>query len=309
MINNMNNEDKNTENKSYNFINILLRSAMSFVGIAVLSMGAVFLQKAGLGMDPFTAMNIGFSNSLHMPLGTFQLMMNAVLFIIIFIFDRKQIGIGTILNMVLVGYEIQWFYNIYDMFIHINLNPFVMIVDVVAGLLLFSLGTSLYMSLSLGSAPYDAIAPIISSHVNLKYKYIRSLQDIVFMVIALMGHGAVGIITIVVAFFAGPLINYWNTHISQQLVYHIKHFSTHPTAKNAGSGIVGLGKVSLMVITRAYEQTTYVKQHLSGYSDQELFDVLKHSEESLNRNEYLRKDLISRISSIKGEIKRRNLNN
>lgn len=44
----MNNEDKNTENKSYNFINILLRSAMSFVGIAVLSMGAVFFTKGWL---------------------------------------------------------------------------------------------------------------------------------------------------------------------------------------------------------------------------------------------------------------------
>ncbi|WP_220752064.1 YczE/YyaS/YitT family protein [Apilactobacillus xinyiensis] len=307
MTNEMNSENKSTNNKSHNFINVMLRSLMSFAGIAILSMGAVFLQKASLGMDPFTAMNIGFSNSLHMPLGTFQLMMNAVLFIIIFIFDRKQIGIGTILNMVLVGYEIQWFSTLYDNFIHMGLNPFVIIVDVVTGLLLFSLGTSLYMSPSLGSSPYDAIAPIIASHVSVKYKFIRSLQDITFMLIAFFAHGAVGIITVVVAFFAGPLINYWNTHISQQLVYHIEHFSNHPTAKNAGSGLVGLGKVGLMVLTRAYEQTTYVKQHLSGYSDQELLDVLKNSEDALNRTTYLQKDLISRIDSIKNEIKHRNI--
>lgn len=36
-----------------------------------------------------------------------------MIFIFILWLDRKQIGIGTILNMVLVGFEIQWFTTIY----------------------------------------------------------------------------------------------------------------------------------------------------------------------------------------------------
>ena len=65
---------------------------MSFIGVAILSMGTTFLRG---GLDPFTAMNTGISNKLESDL---------VIFIFILWLDRKQIGIGTILNMVLVGF-------------------------------------------------------------------------------------------------------------------------------------------------------------------------------------------------------------
>lgn len=65
------------------------------------------------GLDPFTAVNTGISNKLGIGLGVYQLAVNLVIFIFILWLDRKQIGIGTILNMVLVGFEIQWFTTIY----------------------------------------------------------------------------------------------------------------------------------------------------------------------------------------------------
>ena len=74
---------------------------MSFIGVAILSMGTTFSRG---GLDPFTAMNTGISNKLGIGLGVYQLAVNLVIFIFILWLDRKQIGIGTILNMVLVGF-------------------------------------------------------------------------------------------------------------------------------------------------------------------------------------------------------------
>ncbi|MEJ6400924.1 YczE/YyaS/YitT family protein [Nicoliella lavandulae] len=303
----LNNNTNKKPHKNHKIINIALRTLMSFVGIAILSMGASFLKQANLGLDPFTAMNIGFSNSLHMELGSFQLMVNGVLFLIVLIFDRKQIGIGTVLNMVLVGYEIQWFSDLYGVFIAPGSGIYVVIVDVIAGLALFTLGTSLYMSTSLGASPYDAIAPIISHRLKIKYQLVRNMQDILFMIIAFLAHGAVGILTLGVAFFAGPLINYWNQHFSQRLVYHIDHFSTEPTIKNASSGIAGVGKMGYSMVLHAYQQTSFVEQHLAGYSDEELIELTHNTERAIERSTKLQQSLTTRLNALKQEANKRHI--
>lgn len=74
--------------------------------------------------------------------------------------------------------------------------------------LVFTAGSSLYMAPSLGVSPYDAIAPIISTRFHIKYKTARVGQDVCFLVAALIAGGPIGFASIVVAFFAGPLISY-----------------------------------------------------------------------------------------------------
>lgn len=110
---------------------------MSFIGVAILSMGTTFLRG---GLDPFTAMNTGISNKLGIGLGVYQLAVNLVIFIFILWLDRKQIGIGTILNMVLVGFEIQWFTTIYHQLFGYRTTFLIVAADTLIGLILFTLG-------------------------------------------------------------------------------------------------------------------------------------------------------------------------
>jgi len=69
------------------------------VGIAVLSLGSAVLRVGQVGVDPYTAANIGISNTLGIDLGTYQLISNAVLFIPMLLWGRQYIGIGSIMNM------------------------------------------------------------------------------------------------------------------------------------------------------------------------------------------------------------------
>ena len=136
---------------------------ISFIGVAILSMGTTFLRG---GLDSFTAVNTGISNKLGIGLGVYQLAVNLVIFIFILWLDRKQIGIGTILNMVLVGFEIQWFTTIYHQLFGYRTTFLIVAADTLIGLILFTLGASLYMAPDLGAAPYDAIAPIITQRTK-----------------------------------------------------------------------------------------------------------------------------------------------
>lgn len=129
--------------KSRSWSNILLKTLVSFIGVAILSLGTTFLRGGNVGLDPFTAVNTGISNHLGIGLGVYQLSVNLVIFIFIIWLDRKQIGIGTILNMVLVGFEIQWFTTLYHQLFGYRTSFLIVAADTLIGFLLFTLGASL----------------------------------------------------------------------------------------------------------------------------------------------------------------------
>ncbi len=78
---------------------IMMVTGILFIGICV---GAFRL--SAFGVDAFTCMNLGISGFLHMSFGTWQLIMNAFILVVVFFGARSCIGAGTIVNMIGVGY-------------------------------------------------------------------------------------------------------------------------------------------------------------------------------------------------------------
>ena len=258
--------------------NIAHKTLISFIGVAILSMRTTFLRGGNVGLDPFTAVNTGISNKLGIGLGVYQLALNLVIFIFILWLDRKQIGIGTILNMVLVGFEIQWFTTIYHQLFGYRTTFLIVAADTLIGLILFTLGASLYMAPDLGAAPYDAIAPIITQRTKLSYRTARITQDVLFMVAAVIAGGPVGFGTIIVAFFTGPLISWWNDHISNPMVKTINDATKPKEERDQNSAVLLLshiGKRTYNTIYNALQTTETMRNHLNQYSTFELRSQLK----------------------------------
>ena len=147
-------------------------------------MGTTFLRG---GLDSFTAVNTGISNKLGIGLGVYQLAVNLVIFIFILWLDRKQIGIGTILNMVLVGFEIQWFTTIYHQLFGYRTTFLIVAADTLIGLILFTLGC---IALH-GTGPWCGTIWCYCTNYHAKneklsYRTARITQDVLFMVAAVM---------------------------------------------------------------------------------------------------------------------------
>ncbi|ALS38052.1 putative membrane protein YczE [Enterococcus rotai] len=195
-----------------------LRSLYALIGVAILAFGAATLRIGQVGLDPYTAANIGIGNVLGLSLGVYQLMINFIILGIVFILGRSYIGIGTVINMVLTGFFIDFYTWIYTDFITIKINFFTQSLALVIGVLIFTFGASFYMSAKLGNAPYDAIAPIIVERTKFHYRSVRVSQDIFFVVLAFIFGGPVGIGTVINAFFTGPLIDFWNKKVSQPII-------------------------------------------------------------------------------------------
>ncbi|TGA97016.1 membrane protein [Sporolactobacillus shoreae] len=246
------------------------KSIFSLIGVAILAIGATLCKQGHIGLDPFTALNIGLSNKLHMSLGIYQLLVNVLIIVLVFFLDRKKIGIGTVINMVFAGFMIEWFSRFYISVFHYHPSILTMMVNGILGLLLFTLGTSLYMSANLGVAPYDAIAPIASARLHIKYRFCRIAQDLAFMIGALIASGPIGLATIIIAFFAGPLITFYDKYVSSRLVSKVVEFSAHPSGRSIGHGFTGAGRYTYHLVKQCYEQTMEVQKKLSHYSDEQL---------------------------------------
>lgn len=197
---------------------IAIRSLYALIGVAILAFGAATLRVGQVGLDPYTAANIGIGETLGLSLGVYQLLINLVILALVFIFNRKYIGIGTVINMVLTGFFIDFYTWLYGQFFPIPINLVTQGILLVLGVIIFTFGASFYMSAKLGNAPYDAIAPIIVDYTHAPYRFVRIAQDVFFVILAFLFGGPVGVGTVINAFFTGPLISFWNTAVSEPFI-------------------------------------------------------------------------------------------
>lgn len=181
--------------------------------IAVILMGfsLSFLVLVDLGTDPCTLMNLTISEKLHMSLGNWQALLNCILFVFVFLFGKDQIGFGTLANMFLVGYSLDFFSFVWqktgiaDYFV----SPMVRYIVFPFALLFFVFVAALYMDVELGTSPYDAMPFIISKKMTkIPFRVLRIGYDLLVIMIAWAFGGRVQIVTVLMALLLGPVITY-----------------------------------------------------------------------------------------------------
>lgn len=124
--------------------NVKGKLLFSTLGVVCISLGVTLCRVGNVGVDPFTAMNLGVSARIGMDFGTYQLIVNFVILVFVFFLDKHLIGLGTIINMVGVGYLIQFFTWAFDL-LPLPRDLVFAAVTLVVGTLLFTLGVSLYL--------------------------------------------------------------------------------------------------------------------------------------------------------------------
>lgn len=292
-------------NNKRKWFELFAKSILSFIGVAILALGATLCKQGHIGLDPFTALNIGVSKKIHLSLGIYQLLVNVFIIIFVILLDRKKIGIGTIINMVFAGFMIDWFSSFYSTIFHYHPTLLTGIVNGILGLLFFTLGTSLYMSADLGVAPYDAIAPIASNRLHIKYKFCRIVQDLGFMIAALIARGPIGLATIIISFFAGPLITFWDNTLSKRLVSSVVEFRNHPSGRSIGHGFTGAGRYTYYLVKHSYDLTVETQEKLSHYSDEQLHLKQKQARVTLKDAKTVIQNTLIQYGLLKKEEQRR----
>ena len=178
-----------------------------FVAVTLMGFGVAMFNLLGFGADPCTVMNMGLSRVLGIPFGTLQLLVNCVLILIVIRYDVGRIGLGTLANMVLVGYVAQFCMAVIERIPALSaLTLTARLIIFVPTLLLFLVAASTYMCVDMGVAPYDAIPQIISARMHWPFRLVRMAWDFVMMLGGYLLGSVVGLVTIGITLFLGPLV-------------------------------------------------------------------------------------------------------
>lgn len=86
-----------------------IQIAGMLAGVLLMGFSISWLVPCGFGTDAFTAMNLAISEKIGVSFGTWQAGLNTVLFLLVLLFGRRYIGVGTFANMLLVGYICDFF--------------------------------------------------------------------------------------------------------------------------------------------------------------------------------------------------------
>ena len=194
------------------------RMAIMFMSILLMGFAVSVFSYSGMGVDPFTALNMGLSAKLGIGFGFLQMCVNGTVLVLVAILGKRLINVGTVVNMIGVGYVCEFFTNIYNRFLPQENPIFVKLVLMATGVFLLSLSASLYFNCNVGVSPYDALGFVMEENLKIKYKWSRVATDITCTAIAFVLGGPIGIGTVVTAFFMGPVISFCDNRISKKVL-------------------------------------------------------------------------------------------
>lgn len=199
----------------------LKRFIAMMIGNTILSLGISIFKYAGMGNDPFTAMALSTAEVAGLPYPVFLMFINLFIFIIEYIFGKKYIGVGTLFNAFILGYIVAFFINIWDKFLPQPANFFVQLPIMLLGVIVTGLGVSFYQTSDVGVSPFDSLSIIMTDRQSkIPYFWNRMFTDALCAVVTWLCGGLLGLGTVACAFCLGPVVHFFNKHVSEKIINH-----------------------------------------------------------------------------------------
>ena len=196
----------------------------------IIGFGISILNLSGLGLDAFTAMNYGVSQVLGVGLGLYQACFNLILLIPIAVFYRRALGIGTLINMFLLGCFVEIFMQIFALF---QLVPAVFdtliikLILLAIGFVICNFGAALYMECQCGMGVYDCYAPFIEDKTHIPFQYARIATDFICAMIGFIaGQQAhvttIRVATVIFVMGTGPMVQLFRSRIMKPFLQKLR---------------------------------------------------------------------------------------
>ncbi|HET7274567.1 MAG TPA: hypothetical protein VFI91_05280 [Longimicrobiaceae bacterium] len=166
-----------------------------------------FMIRSGLGLGPWDAFHVGIHQLSGMSIGTATILVG-LLILVGTAFMGVRPGAGTIANMILIGVFIdlllpftpaaadwRWGFGYYAV-----------------GILMAGLATGMYIGAGMGEGPRDGLMMGISRRTRWPVRRVRTLIEVVVLVLGWLMGGTVGIGTVFFTLGIGPAVQ-WGLHI------------------------------------------------------------------------------------------------
>ncbi len=194
------------------------RIIMTVFGVLIAGFSVGMFNFSAFGMDPFQVFAHGISKHIPLGYGTFYSILNLLMLIVIFFVDRRKIGLGTFINIFLLGYVVQFSSWLFDSWMPEPAFGIKLLFLIIA-IVIMCFGSSLYFTGDLGVSTYDAVALILAEKKVARFQFCRIGSDFICTLGGYLLGATVGIGTLITAFFMGPVIAVFNRKVAIPLRY------------------------------------------------------------------------------------------
>ncbi|UJP11120.1 hypothetical protein L2X99_05985 [Microbacterium sp. KUDC0406] len=177
------------------------RAAQLLIGLFLFGAGMALMVRAGIGVAPWDVLALGLAATTHLGFGVITCLVAAVV-LLLWIPLRQRIGVGTLLNAVVVGPSAD---------LTLALVPrasslWIAVPMFIAGLVLLAFATGLYISADFGPGPRDGLMTGLVARTGRPVWLVRTFLEGGVLLIGFLLGGPVGVGTVAFAFGVGPLI-------------------------------------------------------------------------------------------------------
>lgn len=169
-------------------------------GLFLYAVGIVVTINAHIGYAPWDVFHVGFAKKAGISIGAASIITGVVIVIITALLSEK-FGLGTILNMVLIGVFL-------DILLILKIIPVadslvVGLVMLIVGLYITALATYFYIGSAFGAGPRDSLMVALTRKTGLPIGVCRGTIELAAVLVGWKLGGMVGIGTVISAFAIG----------------------------------------------------------------------------------------------------------
>lgn len=201
------------------------------VGILLLTFGISLTIQSDLGTSPFDALLVGLSKSVGLTVGSWEVIIALIIVGCNSLLQKQRPEILGLLTALITGIGIDMWLFLLHNFVTPELW-YSKIVYFSIGLVVIGLGTATYLQTNFAPIPVDRLTFIIQKLTRTNIFLARTFIYLVFLIMAMISHGPIGVGTILTVCFGGLLLNYFMPVTKKALEHIFSYASTLPNGHN-----------------------------------------------------------------------------
>ena len=176
-----------------------------FTGLVLVALGIVVMLESDLGLPPWDVFHVGVADHTGLSIGVASVIVSLVVLGIGWGAGAAP-GFGTFANAVVIGVSIDRLLAIptVDRWSTLPLGGRIGLVA--AGILLFGLGSALYIGAGFGAGPRDSLMLALSRRTGRRIALVRGAIEVAVLVAGFALGGPVGVATVAFVFLIGPSV-------------------------------------------------------------------------------------------------------
>lgn len=171
----------------------LIRLIRLIWGLFLFALGIVVTMRANMGFAPWEVFHAGIGKTVHLTIGNVSII-TGLLICFIVIAMGERLGLGTILNMLLIGIFIDWI-SATGVIPRID-NVWLKLPMFIVGIIIIAFASYFYMSSGFGAGPRDSLMVALTRKTGFAIGICRGTIELFAVIVGGMLGGMVGFGTI-----------------------------------------------------------------------------------------------------------------